>query len=313
MAGLPNLNALRAFEAAVRHRSFTKAAVELNITQAAVSQRIRQLEDAFGRDLFRRLNREVVPTEAALRYQHELHDVFARIARATQALLGRDPARRLSVWVEPSFAAQFLVPRLGRFLARHAEIDVRLNVTAQMADFAQDDVDLAVRHGRGEWPGLRATRLMADDWSPVCSPALLRTGPGLRRPDDLRHYTLLHSPAGDWEAWLEAAGIAGIDTSGGPVYDESWMAIRAAVEGQGVALPRSGLIADELAAGRLVRPFTLRLPAAHAYYILVRPGQTDLPKIRQFGDWLVAEAQSQSAPSPAPGGSGGRNRVRRSR
>ncbi|MBL8834867.1 MAG: transcriptional regulator GcvA [Alphaproteobacteria bacterium] len=313
MVGLPNLNALRAFEAAVRLRSFTRAAAELNVTQAAVSQRIRQLEDDFGRSLFRRLNREIVPTEAAMRYQQELHEVFARVARATQALLGRDPARRLSVWVEPSFAAQFLVPRLGRFLARHAEIDVRLNVTVQMADFAQDDVDLAVRHGRGAWPGLRATRLMADDWSPVCSPALLRTGPGLRKPADLRHYTLLHSPAGDWDKWFAAAGLSGIDTSGGPIYDESWMAIKAAVEGQGVALPRSGLIADELAAGRLVRPFTLRLPAVHAYYILVRPGQQDLPKVRQFADWLAAEAAAPAQPPAASGGAIPRSRVRRSR
>ena len=308
---MPNLNALRAFEAAVRHRSFTRAAAELNITQAAVSQRIRQLEDDFGRTLFRRLNREVVPTEAAIRYQQELHEVFARVARATQALLGRDPARRLSVWVEPSFAAQFLVPRLGRFLARHAEIDVRLNVTAPMAAFAQDDVDLAVRHGRGEWPGLRATRLMADDWSPVCSPSLLRSGPGLRRPADLRHHTLLHSPAGNWDAWFEAAGIAGIDTGRGPIYDESWMAIKAATEGQGVALARSGLIADEIAAGRLVRPFTLRLPAAHAYYILVRSGQEDLPKVRQFGDWLAAEAAAQGRHAPASGRARRRNQVRR--
>lgn len=300
MADLPNLNALRALEAAVRLRSFTRAAAELAVTQAAVSQRVRQLEDRLGRKLFRRRNREVVPTDAALRYQQELHEAFARIGRATQALLGRDPSRRLSVWVEPSFATLFLVPRLGRFLAAHADIDVRLNVTAQMADFAQDDVDLAVRYGRGDWPGLRATRLMADDWSPVCSPALLRSGPGLRRPADLRHYTLLHSPASDWDAWLAAAGIAGIDTSRGPVYDESWMAIKAAAAGQGVALPRSGLIADEVAAGRLVRPFTLRLPAAHAYYILVRPGQEDGAKIASFAAWLTDEAAIAGHGAPAP-------------
>jgi len=301
MSGLPNLNALRALEAAVRHKSFTRAAAELHITQAAVSQRIRQLEEAFGRPLFRRLNREVVPSEAALIYQQELQKAFARIAEATQAVLGRDPARRLSVWVEPSFATQFLVSRLGRFLARHADIDVRLNVTAAMADFAADDVDLAVRHGRGLWPGLDATRLMADDWTPVCSPSLLRTGPGLRKPADLRHYTLLHSPSSDWDAWLKAAGIAGIDTTGGPAYDESWMAIKAASEGQGVALSRSGLIADEVAAGRLVQPFTLRLPAAHAYYILVRPDQAALPKVRMFADWLLAEAaQAGGATLPVP-------------
>jgi LysR family glycine cleavage system transcriptional activator len=287
---LPNLNALRAFEAAGRHLSFTRAAAELNVTQAAISQRVRQLEDQLGMRLFRRMNRQLALTEAAARYHGEIRALFHGLAGATERLKGRDPARLLTASVPPSFAAQFLVPRLGRFLARHPEIEVRLDVTAREVDLLRDGIDLAVRHGPGAWPGLAETRLMVEDWSPVCSPALLEGPHALRRPQDLRHHVLLRGPTVDWPTWLAAAGVSGIDTGGGPLYDESWMAIKASIEGHGVALARTALVADELAAGRLVRPFKLRLPVEYAYYILYPPLSAGEPKIRLFRDWLVAEA-----------------------
>jgi LysR family glycine cleavage system transcriptional activator len=289
---LPNLNALRAFEAAGRHLSFTKAAAELNVTQAAISQRVRLLEDQLGVKLFRRMNRQLALTEAAARYHGEIRGLFQGLASATERLKGRDPARLLTVSVEPSFAAQFLVPRLGRFLARHPELEVRINVTPARVDFARDGVDLAVRHGRSPWEGLAETRLMVEEWAPVCSPALLEGPKPLERPEDLRHHVLLRGPTVDWQMWLAAAGVTGIDTTAGPLYDEAWMAIKASIEGNGVALARRSLVADELAAGRLVRPFPLGLPAEYAYYILCPPESAALPKIALFRDWLIAEAES---------------------
>ena len=287
---LPNLNALRAFEAAGRHLSFTKAAAELNVTQAAISQRVRLLEDQLGVRLFRRMNRQLALTEAAARYHGEIRALFHGLAGATERLKGRDPARLLTVSVPPSFAAQFLVPRLGRFLARHPEIEVRLDVTAREVDLLRDGIDLAVRHGPGAWPELAETRLMVEDWSPVCSPKLLQGPRALRKPADLRHHVLLRGPTVDWQIWLSAAGVTGIDTAAGPLYDESWMAIKASIEGHGVALARNTLVADELAAGHLVRPFKLRLPVAYAYYILCPPQSAGEPKIKLFREWLIAEA-----------------------
>jgi LysR family glycine cleavage system transcriptional activator len=287
---LPNLNALRAFEAAGRHLSFTKAAAELNVTQAAISQRVRLLEDQLGLRLFRRMNRQLALTDEAARYHGEIRALFHGLASATERLKGRDPARLLTVSVPPSFAAQFLVPRLGRFLARHPEIEVRLDVTAREADLRRDGIDLAVRHGPGSWPDLAETRLMVEDWSPVCSPTLLQGRHALRKPADLRHHVLLRGPTVDWQLWLAAAGVSGIDTAAGPLYDESWMAIKASIEGHGVALARTSLVADELASGHLVRPFTLRLPVEYAYYILCPPEAAALPKIKLFREWLVAEA-----------------------
>jgi LysR family glycine cleavage system transcriptional activator len=289
---LPNLNALRAFEAAGRHLSFTKAAAELNVTQAAISQRVRLLEDQLGVRLFRRMNRQLALTEAAARYHGEIRALFHGLASATERLKGRDPARLLTVSVPPSFAAQFLVPRLGRFLARHREIEVRLDVTAHEVDLLRDGIDLAVRHGPGSWPELAQTRLMVEDLSPVCSPKLLEGPHALRKPADLRHHVLLRGAMVDWQIWLTAAGVTGIDTAAGPLYDESWMAIKASIEGHGVLLARTALVADELAAGRLVRPFTLRLPTAYAYFILCSPQSVDEPKIALFREWLIAEAEA---------------------
>jgi LysR family glycine cleavage system transcriptional activator len=290
---LPPLNALRAFEAAGRHLSFTRAAAELNVTQAAVSHQIKALEERLGISLFRRLNRALLLTDAGQAYLPAVRDTFDALARATERLMARDRVGALTASVLPSFAAKWLVPRLGRFREQHPGIDVRLSADHQMTDFARENVDCAIRYGQGDYPGLESTRLMTEDVFPVCSPLLLKGDNALRTPDDLRHHTLLHDDFRvDWRLWLLAAGVEDIDPTRGPTFTDSSMVIQAAVEGQGVALARSVLAASDLAAGRLVKPFDVSLPARWAYYLVCPRAMRDNPKIIAFRDWLLAEARA---------------------
>ena len=297
---LPPLNALRAFEAAARHLSFTRAAEELHVTQAAVSHQIKGLEEWLGMPLFRRLNRALMLTEAGQTYLPAVRDALDTLAQATDRLFRRDSAGALTISTMPSFAAKWLVMRLGRFQARHPELEVRLHATPQLADFAQQDVDVAIRFGSGRWPGLRSERLMTEDIFPVCSPALLRGGLPLARPEDLRRHTLLHDDYMiTWAIWAEAAGLTGIDLHRGPRFNDSALILQAAMEGAGVALARGVLVADDVAAGRLVRLFDIHLPGDYAYYVAAPPPYFSRPKVRAFRDWLFEEA-ALSGQVPAP-------------
>jgi len=292
--GLPPLRALRAFEAAARHLSFTKAGAERFVTQAAVSHQIRALEEDLGVRLFRRMNRRLMLTEEGQRYLPAVSRAFDLLREATTALRAHDIPGPLTVSVLPSFAARWLVPRLGRFFARHPDIDLRIDPSVAICDFAQGDVDVGIRYGRGDYPGLRADRLLDEDIFPVCSPLLKAGPPGLHRPEDLRHHTLLHDDShADWRTWLLAAGVDGVDPERGTIFTDSSMLIQAAIAGQGVALARGVLVADALAAGRLVRPFRLSLPAEFAYYFVYPERVAAHPKVRAFRDWLLEEAQGE--------------------
>lgn len=293
---LPPLNALRAFEAAARNLSFTRAAAELHVTQAAVSHQIKGLEDWLGIPLFRRLNRGLLLTEEGLQYLGCVRTAFEELNAGTQRLLAGDRQGVLTVSVIPSFAARWLVPRLGRFRDAHPYIDVRLAATLQNVDFARDDVDLGIRYGAGRYPDLHATYIMQELYFPVCAPALLDGRLPLERPDDLRHHTLLHDEYGpgetnpQWKHWLRAAGATGVRWDRGPVFGDASMMIQAAIGGQGVALGRETLVVDDLAAGRLARPFALSLPANYAYWMVCPRPAADRPKIVAFRDWLMREA-----------------------
>ena len=292
---LPPLNALRAFEAAARHLSFTRAADELAVTQAAVSHQVKTLEDWLGLKLFQRENRTIYLTRQGQAYLPAVRHALDTLAEATRRLMEVDALGPLTVSVLPSFAAKWLLPRLRGFRARHPEIDVRISTTDYMADFARDDVDLAVRMGRGEWPGVTAIKFLEEDLFPVCSPALLEGPHPLRRPEDLRYHTLLHDDMRqDWRTWFLAAGVEGVDPTRGPGYSDSSMVIQAAVEGQGVALGRSALAAGDLASGRLVKPFEVALPANFAYYIVYPPAAAEQPKVKAFADWLIETAAADS-------------------
>lgn len=302
MTRLPNLKALRAFEAAGRHLSFTRAAAELHVTQAAISHQIKALEDELGVRLFRRGARGLLLTDAGQAYLPEVAAAFARLAQATERLRQAEETGVLTVSVLPSFAARWLVPRLRHFRARHPEIDLRVAATDKIVDFERDGIDLSIRYGYGDYRGMFWEHLLAEEIFPVCSPALMQDGadgrPPLRQPEDLRRHTLLHDDLRtDWATWLRAAGVTGVDPHRGPGFTDSSMLLQAAVDGQGVALGRSALAGDDLAAGRLVRPFEFSLPAELAYYIVCPEHAADTPKIRAFRAWL----QEEAAGDPRPG------------
>ena len=297
---LPPMNTLRAFEAAARYLSFTLAAEELHITQAAVSHQIKVLEQALGVRLFRRLNRAIRLTEEGQEFVSEVRMALNHLATAVEKLAAPDAGGPLTVSVLPSFASKWLVPRLGRFRDKHPEIDVRIDPSNQLTDFRRDDVDLVVRYGKGEYEGLHSVRLMTEDIFPVCSPALLKGPNALSKPEDLRHHTLLHDDAYvDWAMWLLVAGVKGIGQHQGPFFTDSAMVVQAAVEGQGVALARGALAAGDIKAGRLVKPFNIAIPTKYAYYILSPKATSHHPKIAAFRGWLLEEV---AAGDPGPPG-----------
>jgi LysR family glycine cleavage system transcriptional activator len=288
---LPSLNALRAFEAAARHESFTKAALELNVTQGAISHQVKALEADLGCRLFTREPRRLIITAAGESYLTVVRDAFDRLSLGTETLLQRHKAGTLTVSTSPNFASKWLVHRLGRFAEQYPAIDLRVAATMQHLDFAREDFDLAIRHGDGIWPSLHVTRLCAEELFPVCSPALMRGRNALRKPADLKHHTLLHiNERRDWAAWLSAASVSGVDDTRGPIFNQTSMAIDAAIDGQGVALARSALAAWDLGTGRLVRPFKLALKVSYSYWIVCPKPSAALTKIATFREWLLAEA-----------------------
>jgi LysR family glycine cleavage system transcriptional activator len=295
---LPPLNSLRAFEAAARHLSFTKAAEELHVTPAAISHQIKALEEQLGVPLFRRLTRALRLTQAGQAALPPMRDGFDSLADAVDLLRAHENSGALTVSLDPSFAAKWLVPRLDRFRAALPDLDVRLDATDKLTDFQRDNVDLAIRYGSGNYPGLEVERLLSEEIFPVCSPKLLEGPAPLAQPSDLRHHTLIHLEwdsenvtAPNWRMWLLAAGIHDIDFTRGPVFSMTTLALQAAIEGQGVALASSFLVADDLAAGRLVVPFDLSVcdPLDFAYHVVVPKRTADLPKVVAFKTWLLDE------------------------
>ncbi|MBI1208791.1 MAG: transcriptional regulator GcvA [Azospirillum sp.] len=289
---LPPLNAIRAFEAAARHLSFTRAAGELNVTQAAISHQIKGLEERLGTPLFHRQSRGLVLTEAGQHLLPPVREAFDQIAIAADQLMRHDRHGVLTVSTMPSLAAKWLVLRLARFQAIHPELDVRLSTSAELVDFTRQDVDIAIRFGKGDWPGLRADLLMSEQIFPVASPRLISRGPPLVEPGDLRRHVLLHDDyVITWSMWLRAAGITGVDAGRGARFNDSALLLQAAAEGQGVALARDVLAGNDLASGRLVRLFEVAMPGAYSYYVAAPPAHFARPKIAAFRDWLIEEAR----------------------
>jgi LysR family transcriptional regulator, glycine cleavage system transcriptional activator len=288
---LPPLNALPSFEAAARHLSFSRAADELRVTHGAVSRAVRNLEDQLGVQLMIRATRSVRLTPIGASFAAEIRGVLEQLAAATSAATGQTSGI-VNVSTIDSFAARWLMPRLSRFRRAHGDIDVRVATSERPADFVSDGIDIAIRCGGGRYPGLSAELLMKEDHFPVCSPKLLKGRYPLRAPADLARHTLLHDVFTiDWAIWLHSAGIDNIEAHRGPTFLSSDHAIQAAVRGEGVVLGRSALIADDLAAGRLVRPFELSLPAGFAYYVVYPQRALQRPSVKAFRDWLMAEAR----------------------
>ena len=291
---LPSLNGLRAFEAAARHQSFTRAADELSVTQTAISHQIKRLEEQLGQRLFIRRNRRLLLTEAAQELLPAVRTAFDGLNAAVEQLSRSDRSGSLTVSTVISFTTKWLVPRLAGFQAAYPEIDVRITASADLVDFNRDDVDMAIRYGHGDWPGLRVDRLISEDVFPVCSPALMQGPQPLQRPADLAHHTLLHvtSYQEDWQVWLTAAGVDSVDYRHGLSFDLAFPALQAAIDGVGVALGRSTMVEADIAAGRLVVPFDVTLPLQAAYYVVSPEETADRPKIKAFRDWLLSTIPS---------------------
>lgn len=300
MRSIAHLNALRAFEASARHQSFSLAAQELNVTPAAVGQLVRTLEDWLGSPLFVRSTSgraRLVTTEVAEQALPDIRAGLERLAVGLERLRSGSAGGVLTVTVSPAFAAKWLLPRIERFQAAWPETDLRLDTSLKPVDFVAQRIDVGVRYGRGQWPGLAAEKLMDEEVYPVCAPALLATAT-LQAPDDLRGQVLIHDQSVDtstgfasWQAWLRHAGVQGVPTDRGLRINNSAAVLQAAIDGQGVALARSVMAHDDLAAGRLVRLFPqVRLESALAYYVVYRPECIAQPKVAAFRDWLLREA-----------------------
>jgi LysR family glycine cleavage system transcriptional activator len=308
---LPPLNALRAFEAAARHLSVKKAAIELNVTPAAVSHQIRMLEDYLGVQLFHRYNRALELTDAARASLPKLREGFDCLVQAVERLRSHVSGGVLTVSAAPSFAARWLMPRLHRFIAAHPEVDVRVSARMRRVsvdgkgDVAEratveawlDDSDIAILYGRGNYPGRWVKKLLDLTITPICSPQLLQGEHPLTQPRDLAHHMLLHDDTGDlydnepfWDVWLRAADVHGIDARRGPHFSHAVLAFEAAIDAVGVVATMPVLAAEDIAAGRLTTPFELHVPLASAYYLVCHESAATRPAVLLFRDWLLEEA-----------------------
>jgi len=280
------LNALRAFESSARHLSFTRAALELNVTQAAVSQQVRMLESRLGATLFKRLPRGLAITDEGLALRPVLSDAFDRIEAVLRQFDGGHFHEVLTVGVVGTFAVGWLMPRLKSFHAAHPFVELRMATNNNLVDLAVEGLDFAIRFGDGTWPGLRAQQLVDAPLSVLCAPEIAQR---LRAPADLAGETLLRSyRADDWGNWFDAAGLAPHPLRG-PVFDSSRLMVEAAVQGMGVALAPASMFERDLQTGRLVRPFEVEVHAG-SYWLTWQKGKAATPAMRVFSQWVLKEA-----------------------
>jgi LysR family transcriptional regulator, glycine cleavage system transcriptional activator len=292
MRRLPPLSSLKAFEAAARHRNFTRAAAELYVTQAAISHQIKQLEEWLGLKLFERRGHALTLTLDGASYLLEVTDALDRLSAATERLTSKSSTGTLRITVLPSFAAKWLMPRLSSFHAAHPEIELDLVSIEESWDFSNQQFDLGIRLGNGRWNGLQAD-LIAEEWlTPMYSPALEERTP-LRTPADLRHHPLLHdAPRDSWPRWLELVDSPAVDVRKGASFTDSSLALQAAADSHGVLLGRLFLAAGDIAAGRLLTPFPQRLKNDYAYWLVYPKASAQKPRIAAFRSWLLGEAEA---------------------
>ena len=294
------LQALRAFVEVGQRGSIKAAAEALHVTSGAVSQQIRLLEERVGMPLFTRERHGLRLTEAGATVHPALLGAFAQIAGASQALEDMGARQTLTVSTVATFAAAWLVPRLGRFNQRHPDIEVRVEATSALVDLRRDRVDVALRHGLGDYPGLQVTRLMAPVLVPVASPALMAGQPPVAAPGDCLRYPLLHdTDRADWPLWLAAHDTQNGSADAararrGSAFEDDFLLIRAAEAGQGLALVPQLYAQEEIAAGRLVQVLDLPWPARFAYYLVTRPDAATRPAVQAFMAWIREEAQAAS-------------------
>ena len=299
MQNIAHLNAVRAFEVSAKHLSFSLAAKELNVTPAAIGQQVRLLEEWLGVSLFIRASSGVSRLTLTAQAKLALPEITRGLEHISQGLaLLQKPIinNAITVSVSPAFAAKWLLTHIDDFQLKYPDYDLRLNTNSRSVDYFAEDIDIGVRYGKGNWPGLSQTLLMDEDIFPVCSPDLVEQG--LTLPSDLANYPLLHdhsmpvsSGFPTWSSWLNEQGIDNVETNKGLKINNSASVIQAAVAGQGVALGRSVLVKADLACGRLVKPFlALNSSTELAYYIVWRPEHDGLEKVQAFKAWLLDTA-----------------------
>ncbi|MGE5203806.1 MAG: transcriptional regulator GcvA [Acidobacteriota bacterium] len=290
---LPPFAALRAFEAAARHLSFTRAAEELHLTHGAISHQMKALEAQLGVPLFRREGKRLFLSDAGQHFASRVRGVLSELAESVAEVAGpRDP-QVLTLSLLPSFASLWLIPRLAGFHAAHPEFDLDIRASHALAEFGRDGVDLAIRIGGGGWPGVVAEKLFDEEVFPVASPRL-NDGVLPRRPSELGDFTLLRSERQPWTPWFRAMGLARGEPRRGPIFSDETLMLQAAVERLGIALARGAMVAADLDAHRLVRLFPKRVPSATAYYLVYPRAAATLPKVRSFRKWILSEAASGS-------------------
>src|SRR5512143_691163 len=284
---LPPMQALRAFEAAARERSLTRAAESLHLTHGAISHQIKSLESDLGVRLVERAGRGIRLTDEGERFAARVRAAFAELATAVQEITTRANPRRLRVSVMPSFAARWLLPRIGRFVAAYPDVDLEVSANSTNVDFRRDDADVAIRYGFGQWEDVRVEHLLDDTFFPVCSPRIAGGVP--KRPADLARYPLLRSDNEPWKVWFDAAGVDLPEPHRGPIFNDSSHMMQAAAEGQGIALGRATLLGNDERNGVLVRPFAVEAPSPRRHWLVYPPRSADSPKIAAFRAWLHAE------------------------
>ena len=290
---LPPLKALLAFDAGARLGSFTKAAKELHVTQTAISHQIRLLEDYYEQKLFDRTSRDLVLTDSGVRLRSVTTELFDRLDQISKELKPRDESEQgpLRITLPPSLGSFWLAPRLGQFWAEHS-IDLHLIPAREILDFQLHKIDLGIRCGTGEWPGMEAEFLMPMDIVPVCSPDLLKQRPGLDETKDLSNYTLLHEINYDqWGEWLAARGLDNVDSSKGIVCQDSNMLYNLALNGQGIALVTLQVISEELASGRLICLFSELDQSTSGYYLVHRKDVRLSPRAQIYRQFVLQQAK----------------------
>ncbi|MCP4791017.1 MAG: transcriptional regulator GcvA [Gammaproteobacteria bacterium] len=289
---LPPLNSLRAFEAAARHLSFSKAANELCVTQAAISHQVKSLEDYLSLALFIRAPRNLQLTEYGLRMLPVMVESLDNMADVIKDLRLEESRGMVKVRLAPSFSAKWLSPKLMDFWQQYPEVSLSMYHGNQAVDFAREDIDLAVTYGRGYWTGVQALPLMSLDYFPVASPEYLAKRPAIESYADMAKYYLLHDGDHDsWLAWYNQVGLPHIPLKSGYIFDDTNVVIQAALDGQGFALGSTQFIADHLQSGRLVKVFEESLETDYAYYVCCPPSHLKRPGVREFRDWIYAQSE----------------------
>ncbi|MFZ6654315.1 transcriptional regulator GcvA [Undibacterium sp. TJN19] len=285
---LPNLAALRAFEAAARHQNFSRAAEEIHLTHGAISHQVRALEEELGVSLFVRNGKRIAITPDGEQFAATIRQALQSLGEAAEQLKTRNKQKRLGITALPSFAARWLSPRLGRFIEHYPDLEVSLQSSNHLTDYNRESIDIGIRFGLGNYPGMVSELLMGDYYYPVASPCF-HGGQLPQTPAELAEMQLLRCDGEPWEPWFRAAGLDNDEPIGGLVFQDSSMLARAAVDGQGIALGRHVIVHSDIQAGLLKRLFSIDVPCEVAYYLVYPPNALLKPQVKAFREWLLNE------------------------